>query len=53
MRNPQKARIYCDGEWGINTDGLVLKNWVVEDFDEMALASTLGPRAHRVGSDLG
>ena len=53
VRNPQKARIYCDGEWGINTDGLVLKNWVVEDFDEMALASTLGARAHRVGSDLG
>ena len=25
-RNPQKARIYCYGEWGIDTDGLVLTN---------------------------
>lgn len=50
VRNPQKARIFCDGEWGINTDGLVFRNWVVEDFDEMGLAKTL---EHRAGSDLG
>lgn len=53
VRNPQKARIFCDGEWGINTDGLVITNWRIEDFDEMALAQQLGTRAHRVGSDLG
>lgn len=53
VRNPQKARIFCDGEWGINTDGLVLTNWRIEDFDEMALAQKLGSKAHRVGSDLG
>lgn len=50
VRNPQKARIFCDGEWGINTDGLVFRNWVVEDFDEMELAKTL---EHRAGSDMG
>lgn len=52
-RNPQKARVFCDGEWGINTDGLVLRNWKVEDFDEMELAKRFGSKAHRVGSDLG
>ncbi len=49
-RNPQKARIYCDGEWGIDGEGLVFRNWAVEDFDELELAKTL---EHRVGSDLG
>lgn len=33
IRNPQKARIYCDGEWGIDADGLVFQNWKVEDFN--------------------
>jgi phage terminase large subunit len=32
IRNPQKARIFCDGEWGIDADGLVFQNWKVEDF---------------------
>ena len=50
IRNPQKARVFCDGEWGINTDGLVFTNWKVEDFDEFELAKKL---EHRVGSDLG
>ena len=49
-RNPQKARIYCDGEWGIDPEGLVFQNWKVEDFDAAALSSTL---EHRVGSDFG
>lgn len=49
-RNPQKARIYCDGEWGVDTDGLVLTNWRVDDFDEMLLASQF-PR--RAGMDFG
>ena len=33
IRNPQKARVFCDGEWGVNFDGLVYQNWKVEDFD--------------------
>lgn len=51
IRNPQKARIYCDGEWGIDSDGLVLKNWVVEEFDAMELAAK--GFEHRCGMDLG
>ena len=46
-RNPQKARIYCDGEWGVDTEGLVFTNWREEDF---VLPSGL---ELRVGSDLG
>ena len=23
VRNPQKARIFCDGEWGVDAEGLV------------------------------
>ena len=52
-RNPQKARVFVDGEWGVNTDALVFKNWRIEDFDEMKLGASLGSKAHRVGSDLG
>lgn len=50
VRNPQKARIFCDGEWGTNTDGLVFSNWKIEDFNEFELAKKL---EHRTGSDLG
>lgn len=49
-RNPQKARVYCDGEWGVNTEGLVFRSWKVEEFDPMKLAATL---EHRAGCDLG
>lgn len=31
-RNPQKAKVYCDGEWGVDADGLVFTNWKVEEF---------------------
>lgn len=50
-RNPQKAKIFCDGEWGIDTDGLVIKNWRKEEFNPFDLAA-LGYE-HRVGLDLG
>lgn len=50
-RNPQKAKIFCDGEWGIDTDGLVIKNWRKEEFNPFDLAA-LGYE-HRVGMDLG
>lgn len=50
VRNPQKARIFCDGEWGIDTDGLVFNNWAVEDFDIDEVAKKY---EHRCGADLG
>ena len=51
VRNPAHARIYCDGEWGVDAEGLVITNWRKEEFDEMALASS--GLEHRVGMDLG
>ena len=50
-RNPQKARIFCNGEWGVDSEGLVIQNWKAEEFDAMELAS-LGYE-HRVGMDVG
>ena len=50
-RNPAKARIFCDGEWGVDSEGLVITNWRTEVFDAMALA-TIGYE-HRAGCDLG
>ena len=37
-RNPQKARIFCDGEWGIDAEGLVIQNWKTVEFDVFELA---------------
>ena len=51
VRNPAKARVFCDGEWGVDAEGLVLTNWVVEEFDSMALAAN--GLEHRAGIDLG
>ena len=50
-RNPAKARVFCDGEWGVDTEGLVITNWRKETFDPMELAA-LGYE-HRAGCDLG
>lgn len=50
-RNPAKARVFCDGEWGVDTEGLVITNWREEEFDHMLLASS--GLEHRVGIDLG
>ena len=50
-RNPQKARIFCDGEWGVDAEGLVLTNWKIDSFDAMALAAS--GLEHRCGMDLG
>ena len=50
-RNPQKARIFCDGEWGVDSEGLVLTNWKIQTFDAMALAAS--GLEHRAGMDLG
>ena len=50
ITNPAKARIFCDGEWGVNPEGLVIQNWTKAEFDPMKLAATL---EHRAGIDLG
>lgn len=50
IRNPSKARVFCDGDWGVDVEGLVITNWDVQDFDAIELARTL---EHRAGCDLG
>lgn len=51
IRNPQKAKIFCDGEFGQDPDGLVIKNWIVEDFD---IADLINRKLeHRSGIDFG
>ena len=50
-RNPAKARVFCDGEWGVDVEGLVITNWHKMDFDAMNLAAS--GLEHRVGMDLG
>lgn len=50
-RNPAKARIFCDGEWGVIDEGLVFKNWKVEDFNVDDIINNNFER--RAGSDLG
>ena len=50
-RNPQKARIFCDGEWGVDAEGLVITNWRAQEFDAFELASN--GLEHRAGIDLG
>lgn len=40
-RNPQKARVFCDGEWGIDADGLVFQNWKVQDFNHAEIDGQL------------
>ena len=51
VRNPAKARVFCDGIWGIDSEGLVIQNWKEEIFDPMELSSQ--GLEHRVGMDLG
>jgi phage terminase large subunit len=50
-RNPAKARVFCDGEWGVDAEGLVITNWRQQEFDPMELASLGYER--RCGMDLG
>ena len=50
-RNPAKARVFCDGEYGVDSEGLVITNWRQEAFDAMELASR--GLEHRAGMDLG
>ena len=51
IRNPAKYRVYGKGEWGVDTEGLVITNWRTEEFNPMELAA-LGYE-HRAGMDLG
>lgn len=41
IRNPQKARVFCDGEWGIDSDGLVFQNWKVQEFNHAEIEGQL------------
>lgn len=50
-RNPSKYRVYGLGEWGVDTEGLVITNWRKEDINPMELAKQ--GLEHRVGLDLG
>lgn len=51
IRNPEKYRVYGRGEWGVDSSGLVIKNWKSEAFDAMELAAA--GLEHRAGMDLG
>lgn len=48
IRNPQKARIFCYGEWGVNTDALVLTNWEVRNINPDEISGE-----YRMGEDTG
>lgn len=50
-RNPQKARVFCDGEWGVDSSGLVFQNFKVEEFNPQELAAS--GLEHRCGADFG
>lgn len=47
-RNPQKARVFCDGEWGVDAEGLVFTNWKTEDFNHEEINGQL-----MIGLDFG
>lgn len=40
-RNPKRARIVCDGDWGVS-EGLIYENWVEKEFDINSVLSTSG-----------
>ena len=48
IRNPQRARVFCDGEWGVDSEGLVFQNWNVKEFDYTKIQGQL-----MVGLDFG
>lgn len=51
QRNPAKARVFCDGQWGTDPEGLVITNWRAEEFDPLTLSAS--GLEHRAGCDLG
>lgn len=48
--NPRRAKIVCDGEWGV-AEGLVFENFAVEDFDVAAVIKDADDICH--GLDFG
>ena len=50
IRNPQKARIFVNGEWGVDRELLVFQNWRIEAFDALSLATKCEART---GLDFG
>ncbi len=50
-RNPSKYRVYGLGEWGVDSEGLVLTNWKTQEFDAMELSAR--GMEHRSGMDVG
>lgn len=50
-RNPARYRVYGLGLWGIDTEGQVIRNFRVEEFDAMELAAA--GLEHRAGCDMG
>src|SRR5699024_4839558 len=50
ITNPTRARIVCDGEWGVS-EGLVFENFKVKDFDPVEKIKTIGEVTH--GMDYG
>lgn len=50
-RNPQKYRVFGRAEWGVDTDGLIFTNWIVEEFNPMELAAQ--GLEHRPALDMG
>ena len=51
VRNPQKYRVFGEGMWGVDAEGLVFQNFKEEEFDPMELAALGYER--RAGCDLG
>ncbi len=51
LRNPAKYRVFGLGEWGVDTEGLVITNWRKESFDIFSLAAS--GLEHRAGMDIG
>lgn len=48
--NPRRARIVCDGEWGV-AEGLVFENFQVKDFDQLEKIKEIQETTH--GMDYG
>lgn len=40
-RNPAKAKVFCDGEWGVDTEGLIYTNWKVQEFNHAEIKGEL------------
>ena len=47
-RNPQKALVFCDGEYGVDAEGLVFQNWRVKAFNHESINGAL-----MIGMDFG